>query len=182
VHRLTDSNRSLRAPDCPVESAALAFFDLETTGLYPERGATITEIAILDGGGLRLDWRRETAGEPLAEVLPRLVDHLAAGVLVGHNLSFDLGFIAYEAARVDRRGPDVRYLDTLALARRLDPDRGDHQLETLVDAYDVDPPGPLHTAATDVRATREVFWHLVDAGEIETLGDAGLSRIDWSAV
>jgi DNA polymerase III epsilon subunit-like protein len=158
------------------------FFDLETTGLYPERGATVTEAAALDGGGLRIDWQRETAEASFDELLPRLVDHLAAGVLVGHNLSFDLGFVAYEAARVDRRGPDVRYVDTLALARRLDPDRGDHQLETLVDTYEIDPPGALHTAATDVRATREVFWHLVDAGDFETLGDAGLSRIDWSTV
>ncbi len=182
MHRLDTTDRPLRAPDCPLQSAALVYFDLETTGLHPERGATVTEAAILDRGGLRFEWQRTDDGESIADHLPTLLDHLTAGVVVGHNLSFDLGFVAYEAARIDGRGPDVRYLDTLAIARRLDPALPDHSLDALVDAYGLAPDHPLHTAAVDVRVTRELLWHLVDLGGLDTLEDAGLSRINWSAV
>ena len=182
MQRLQQTQRALQAPDCPLESASLVYFDLETTGLHPERGATVTEAAVLDAGGLRFDWRRGDEVPDFAEVLPALLDHLAAGVVVGHNVGFDFGFLAYEAARRDARGPAVRYLDTLALARRLAPKRDNYRLGTLVDRYDLEVDGPLHTASVDVRATRALFWQLVDEAGLERLEDADLSKLDWRAL
>ena len=42
--------------DCPLQVASLVFFDLETTGLRPDRGARIREIAVLGHDGIRFDW------------------------------------------------------------------------------------------------------------------------------
>ncbi|MFB6350481.1 MAG: PolC-type DNA polymerase III, partial [Bradymonadaceae bacterium] len=104
------------------------------------------------------------------------------GVVVGHNIGFDFDFLAYELARRDRRGFTTRYLDTLVLARRLAPDISDYKLDSLVEHIPFDPDGQLHTAATDVRVTEALLWHLVETGDLETLADAGLSQLDWTAV
>lgn len=182
MDRLTHNNSDLTAPDCPIGSAALLYVDLETTGLHPERGAEITEVAVLDSGGLRVDWRVDDGSGSLGTHLPELTDALAAGVVIGHNVGFDFEFLAYEIARRNRRGFTTRFIDTLALARRLDPTLGDHRLESLVDHLDFEPEEALHTAAVDVRVTEKLFWHLVETGDLETLADAGLSKLDWTAV
>lgn len=182
VRRIESAESELTEPDCPVESAALVYFDLETTGLHPERGAEITQVAILDDGGLRLHWERPDSEQPLGVILPKLLDHLGAGVVVGHNLVFDFGFVAYEAARRDARGPRVRFVDTLSVAKNVGVDAVSYELESLVDHYEIDSPGALHTATGDARATRKLFWRLVESDGLRTLGDLGMSQLDWSAV
>lgn len=42
--------------DRPIRTASVAFFNLETTGLRPDRGACITEMAVVDQEGIRFDW------------------------------------------------------------------------------------------------------------------------------
>ncbi len=170
--------------DCPVRVAPLIFFDIETTGLRPDRGARVSEAAVLDGQGVRLAWQcgaEDAGGNPFARVLPDLLDRLAAGIVVGHNLRFDLRFVAYEAERLGRRGPDVQAVDTLALARRLLPAAADHRLETLARHLGIAPEGGgFHTALGDAQATRSLFWKLVALGEIQTLAEAGVQRLGWS--
>lgn len=78
----------------------LFFFDLETTALRPDRGGRIREMAVVDVQGLRFDWRSDATpprDDAVAHQLPRLVDHLEAGIVVGHNLQFDFRFVTYES-------------------------------------------------------------------------------------
>lgn len=170
----------LHRSDWPIETTALRFFDIETTGLRPDRGARITEIALVDRGGAQLDWRRERDATDLSTVLPGLFDHLQAGVVVGHNVRFDFRFVAYEADRLGLRGPAVRFIDTLDLARTLDLRTPDVRLGTLLSHFALVPEDTLHTALVDARATRALFWTLVEHGNLETLADAGLKRLDWT--
>lgn len=174
----------------PVRVGSLVFVDIETTGLRPDRGARITEVAVVDARGVRYRWEREAGGEkppPVApEVLRAWLEHLRGGVVVGHNLRFDLGFVAYEAEQHGWPMPSLRVVDTLSLARRLGR-RGhlpnavnDYRLGTLLGAFSVTPAGPLHTAVVDAEATRALFWKMVEAGEIDTLAEAGAKRLLWS--
>jgi len=173
---------ALLEPSCPIESAALVYFDLETTGLHPERGATVTEIAVLEDGGSQFAWDVEQSTSDLSTVLPQLMTRLGDHIVVGHNLAFDLGFLAYEAARRDIRGPKVRFVDTLSMAKRSGLDYPSHELGGLVDHFGIDHEGEFHSAVGDVRATKELFWRLVEENGLETLADAGMSRLDWAAV
>jgi DNA polymerase III epsilon subunit-like protein len=159
------------------------FFDLETTGLRPDRGARITEMAVVDRDGIQFDWTsdRVPPEDPVvARQLKTLCRHLEAGVVVGHNLQFDLRFLSYESERLGLPGLDLRFADTLGLARRLLPDEDDHQLGSLLSTFDAGPPEDLHTAVGDALATRAFFWHLVDHGDLETLADAGVKRLRWT--
>jgi len=173
--------------DRPLRTAPLVFFDLETTALRPDRGGRICEMAAVDHDGVRLHWKSEAsrpADETVARRLPPLLDILETGVVVGHNLQFDVHFLTYELRRLSAsglRGIDIRFADTLGLARELLPDRGDHQLGALLDAVDASPEEPLHTAVGDALATRTLFWRLVEAAGLETLADVGVKRLSWNA-
>jgi DNA polymerase III epsilon subunit-like protein len=168
--------------DRPLRTAALVFFDLETTALRPDRGGRIREMAVVDRQGVRFDWRSDAApprDEAVAAQLPRLIDHLESGIVVGHNLQFDFRFLTYEAERLGLEGLDLRFTDTLGLARSLLDTPDDHQLGTLLGHFDAAPDEELHTAVGDALATRTLFWELVDAGGLKTLADAKVQRLQW---
>ena len=166
-----------------IERTSFAFFDIETTGLRPDRGARITEIAIFDRRSEQLNWNQpqETpSDEKLAEQLPTVLNLLTTGVVVGHNVSFDFKFIAYESERLGFRGPEVLFIDTLGLAKKFCNNTVDFKLESLLAEFNISTERSLHTAAVDVQATRALFWKLINQGEIETLGQAGMQRLNWS--
>jgi len=126
----------------PLHQAPLAFIDTETTGLRPELGHRLVEIAVLRTMGLEkveqfsslLNPQRSLDPEAMAvngitptmvanaptfaEVLPKLQPLLHETILVAHNAPFDLGFLEteYKIARATFASGPV--LDTLMLARR----------------------------------------------------------------
>lgn len=168
--------------DRPLRTASLVFFDLETTALRPDRGGRICEMAVVDQNGVRFDWRSD-ANSPCDDAVSRqllsLVDHLEAGIAVGHNLHFDVRFLTYEAERLGLGGLDLRFADTLGLARSLLDVPDTYQLEALLRHFDATPEEALHTAMGDALATRTLFWHLVEHGELQTLSDAHMQRLQW---
>jgi hypothetical protein len=97
-------------------------FDLETSGLRPDRGARITEIAVVGSRGARMNWQwadveteRPVGGDcydrTVTPHLARLTDVLTRGVVIGHNLSFDFDFLTYEIERLRKRAdPDAAAL------------------------------------------------------------------------
>lgn len=166
-----------------LELANLIFFDIETTGLRPDRGAKITEVSILDRNSQQHYWRSDTDTEndSVANELPNILDHLKRGVVVGHNLQFDFWFIAYESDRLKIEGPSLRFIDTLSLSRKLLPKRNSHNLGDLLKHFDIKVNGELHTATADTEATRALFWKLVEKGGLSTVGEAGMKKLNWSS-
>ena len=100
-------------------------------------------------------------GEPLAaEVLPTYVDFLGDGILVAHNLPFDLRFLEVE---LDLAGlPPLRNegLDTLRLARRLLPTLPSKGLTGLAKHFGIEVRG-RHRALGDAEATAELLQRLI---------------------
>lgn len=187
--------------DTPVDVASRVYFDLETSGLRPDRGGRITEMAVVGPQKTRMHWRwednqaKDSVGgdrhdRRVASQLPRLMDELQRGVVIGHNLSFDFDFLTYEIERLRKTtGPSIatilrgvslriRFVDTLALARRL-VDLHGYELGALLDHFGAAPAEPLHTALGDALATRALFDQLTDHPEIGTMGDAGLQQLVW---
>ena len=166
----------------PVGLASFAFFDLETTGLRPDRGAEITEIAVVDQDQLLLHWQAHVAdASSFAGSLLLLLECLDSRVVVGHNLPFDFQFVAYEARRLELSMPQLRFTDTLSLARSILGPQQDARLEALLHRFDLLPEDPLHRALVDARATRALFWKLVDVGGLRTLAEAGVKPLTWTS-
>lgn len=167
--------------DTPLAELPLLFLDLETTGLDVAAGHRVAEVALLrvhgdveqgrldslvnpgrplDPGAAAVNGLRDEAlalAPPFAALAPAVAALAGGAVPVGHNVRFDLAFLAAElraAGEAPLAGP---FLDTLALARRL-LRRRSYSLAAL--AEDLGLPAPTHRAMADVEATRALFARL----------------------
>ena len=163
-------------PDWRIDDSPLLFLDLETTGLFPERGQKICQVALLDQGGVRLHEIGTEADGSFPQDLERdllieLFQALRQNIAVGHNIVFDLRFLAHRAIRLDIPMPPLGMIDTLRLASRTLPDLSDHKLATVAKALDIPLPDTLHQALPDAQLARSVFETLVDTHHWRTLAD-----------
>lgn len=129
------------------------------------------------------------AGQPsLEQVFPDFLSVINGTIIIAHNAPFDTGFvneglrILYGAGQKhggrgsllpgmeDEAGPawtppfpglPNRVADTLALARRLFPDRGGHKLQELAAALDLDVK-KAHRAEDDARICMELFIRMAE--------------------
>ncbi len=177
-------------------------FDTETTGLDPEGGDRIVSIAAVRvrGGVVRrgesfdalVNPGRPVPDEsvrfhgitdavvadapPLPVVLPAFLRFAEGAVLVGHEVSFDLRFLAVETRRLGLAPvPTARgVLDTLLLSEAVHGPLEGHGLDSVARRLGV-PIRGRHSALGDALATAEVFVRLVALLErrgVRTLGDA----------
>jgi DNA polymerase-3 subunit epsilon len=126
----------------PLHDAPLAFLDVETTGLNPDWGDRVVEIAIVRARGLSemtrfvslVNPQRRLSPEAMrvngitpsmvanapifCDLLDQLLPLLENVVLVCHNVPFDLRFLEAELRKADAPIWDGVALDTLAFARR----------------------------------------------------------------
>jgi DNA polymerase III subunit epsilon len=171
--------------------------DLETTGGSPTDHA-ITEVgAVTYRGGERLstfqtlvDPRQpippyvahltgiddlSVAGAPeIHHILPSFLEFARGAIFVGHNASFDFGFLNANLLRLDYEPLDGPPICTARLARRVVwPDVPNVRLATLA-RYFRTRSTPVHRALADAEATAEVLDGLIELGGrlgISTLGD-----------
>lgn len=138
----------------PFMSERVIAIDIETTGLFPERGDRIIEIGavILDGGQVTkefhslIDVKRRisktaqkvhgidntmlTGQLTSEETMRRFSAFISRCTLVAHNASFDVRFLRYEFSRAGLNLTN-QYACTLKMSRRILPDLPDHKLETI---------------------------------------------------
>ncbi|NJK59581.1 MAG: UvrD-helicase domain-containing protein [Oscillatoriales cyanobacterium SM2_1_8] len=126
------------------QSGKVVVLDVETTGLSPARDE-IVEIAAIalhhgrpqaefhefiapvgevgDSTGIH-GWSPEflqTHGQPAKDVLARFGEFARGGLIVGHNVGFDLAMVTAHARRVGLILPGYRWEDTWDLAQRWRP-------------------------------------------------------------
>jgi DNA polymerase-3 subunit epsilon len=178
-----------------LEAVEFVVLDVETTGLSPARHRVIEIGALIVRGdetcgtfqqlinpGRRIpDFITQFTGissemvvkAPKAEkVLPELLDFIGRRPIVGHNVGFDLGFLGYEAQRIQSFFP-TEGLDTIALARRFVPGVRRLKLDKLaarlgIAAHD------RHRALGDAQTTADVLRQLLVRAKAEgchTLAD-----------
>ncbi len=182
-----------------LDELAFTVFDTETTGLDPaggDRVISIGAVRVVNGRVLQQETFEQLvepgrsvpsastsihgitadmlAGAPsIEEVLPAFARFAEDTVLVGHNVSFDLQFLApAEAATgVELARPA---LDTLLLHAALHPDHQEHSLDAIAGRLGVSVVG-RHTALGDALVTAEVFVALavlLRRRGVRTLGEA----------
>ncbi len=155
----------------------LVAVDLETTGLDPTYDRIIEIGAVRFQEGKVLDeWRtfvnpgfpippavtqltgirdQDVERAPqLAVVLPPLRRFVGSAALIGHNVSFDLGFLKAAGLHLDNA-----VIDTYALASVLLPDVPRYNLSALAAFLGVQSNG-AHRALNDAHVTCAVYWEL----------------------
>jgi DNA polymerase-3 subunit epsilon len=171
--------------------------DIETTGLAPGRHHIIEVGAVLvRGAELREAYQRLINPERripqfitsftgikqsmvnrarrAGEVLPELHAFLGGRTVVGHNIGFDLSFLAHETERLGLACAfPSEGVDTIALARRYLTGMRRARLDRVAAALHV-PVRDRHRALPDARITAQVFVLLLaraQAEGCETLDD-----------
>lgn len=129
-----------------IKNTEYVVFDVETTGLSPQSGDRIVEIAavrvknweVVGTFESLINPERELpeeaqrihnitedmiAAAPTAdEVLPKIIDFTGGACLVGHNIKFDLNFLCFQLSLIGRRLRDeTPAIDTLKMAKELLP-------------------------------------------------------------
>jgi len=186
--------------DRPLREISYTVFDTETTGLHPHDGDEIVSIGavrVVNGRVLRHETYEQLVdpgrgipqlayavhgistamvrGQPrIAETLQAFARFAEETVLVGHDVGFDLQFLALKE---DASG--VRFaqpvLDTLLLDALLHPDHPGHSLEALAERLGVSVVG-RHTSLGDALVTAEVFVRLLPLLEHRGLHTLGAVR------
>jgi DNA polymerase III subunit epsilon len=176
--------------------------DTETTGLNPNQGHRLVEIAAIelsdrkvsdrsfhrylnpereiDEGaasvhGLTLDRLQD---EPkFAEIAPAFLEFISGAELIIHNAPFDMGFLNAELARAGLPLLDNQVIDTLKFAKDLHPGKKNN-LNALCDRYMVDNSHRvLHGALLDTELLAEVYLAMT-RGQESLLGEEAASHDD----
>jgi DNA polymerase III epsilon subunit len=126
-------------------SERIVVIDLETTGLYPELGDMIIEIAAIPivNSEIQTESSFETFvnprkeipphitkinhitnsmvkdAPPIEEVLPKLLEYIKESPLVAHNAPFDIGFLQYNMTRLGLQDLKNSIIDTVELSKRV---------------------------------------------------------------
>ncbi len=186
--------------DRPLDGLQYVVFDTETTGLLPDEGDEIVQIA-----AVRIVNGRMLTGEtfdtlvnpgrpiparstqvhgitedmvadapPVLETLERFHAYCGDAVLVAHNAPFDMEFLRRAEPKLGLRFKN-RVLDTVLLSAMLYGRTEEHSLDALAERLCVGiPEERRHTALGDSIATAEVFLKMLPmlAGQgFVTLGD-----------
>ncbi|MBQ6359397.1 MAG: 3'-5' exonuclease [Clostridia bacterium] len=155
-----------------------AVVDVETTGLHPETDEIIEVAAIRCIGGKfeafkTLVFPRNRIPEyvtqltgirnidvmnapQIKKVAPKLLDFVRDLPIVAHNAPFDVKFIA-AAFETIGANIDMRYIDTVPLARLAYPGLQNYKLATLIDALELIQGKQQHRAESDATATLRLF-------------------------
>ncbi len=162
----------------PVGGHSYVIFDLETTGFSPEKNRIIEFGAVKIENGVITDRFSEFVNPELPipyritqltgitdnmvieadrieEVLPRFLEFSKGCVLVGHNVSFDIGFVRSNCERTGLPCPFTT-VDTLGISRVLLPGHAKYTLDAVAKILGV----PLlnhHRAVDDAECTAGIF-------------------------
>ncbi len=168
----------------------IIFYDTETTGTRFDKDRVI-ELAGFDPIEKRTFIELIHPGCPIppeASAIHRITDEMVRdaapfeevgkafaafctpdAILIAHNNdSFDKLFIEAEFKQSKLALPPWRYFDTLKWARKYRPDLPRHSLQHLREAYGI-AANNAHRALDDVMVLYEVFCHMTDDLDIETV-------------
>src|SRR5215475_582851 len=160
--------------------------DTETTGLDPDEGHRIVEIACIElvhhvptgrkfhryvnpdrdmpedalaVHGIKAEFLANQP--PFAAIVDELLAFIGSDRLVIHNAEFDLAFLNAELARLRREPITSGYVDTLTMARRRFPG-SPASLDALCRRFDIDLSGRVdHGAEIDCNLLAAVYLELL---------------------
>jgi DNA polymerase-3 subunit epsilon len=167
-----------------MQDSPIVMLDFETTGMSPDVGARITEVAalrIVEGriverfvslvncgvqvpafitGLTGITQRMVNGAPPAAEVVPRLVEFIGRDALAAHNAGFDEKFLMAESARMGLCPAHGHLICSLKLARRLLPGLPSYRLGAVAASVGIRFSGSAHRAEADAEVTAKLLIHI----------------------
>lgn len=155
-------------------------FDLETTGLYPDKDSIIEigavkvrnhevvdQLDILVNPGFSIPTKivhLTGISDAMVQAAPGISDALAAfydfigdDVIVGHNIHrFDIPFVKNAAEKCGKKLFMNQYMDTLPLSQALYPEMKSHSEEVLCERFGVINQG-AHRSVNDCMANQQLY-------------------------
>jgi len=158
-------------------------FDLETTGLSAVSDKIIELSAVKMQLGNVIDKFSEyiNPGFPLSDftteltsitdamvansdteenIITRFRDWVGDSILVGHNVTFDVGFMNAAYARYQQKAITTPVIDTLPFTRWLYPDYKSYRLGTIAKRFNINLE-QAHRAIFDSETTGHIAWRLI---------------------
>lgn len=99
-------------------------------------------------------------------ILTQFLDFAQEDIILGHNVSFDLGFLINKCSRLGVSELTNQKMDTLSMARKKLPFLPHHRLGDLVSFFEIPQP-TAHRALADCLSTKAVYDHLRQMEEKE---------------
>lgn len=175
----------------------LTVFDVETTGLDPQKGHRIVEIAgvRIENGVIQAEtaftsyvnperdipWEAKQVNHiddatvqsapTIMEVLPRFLDFAQGSLLVAHNAEFDMGFLRTEKEFCWGYVELPECLCTMRLSQSLFPSAFRHNLDSLAERLQLTLPQDRHRALPDVLLTAEALIKMTQQAKILSLDE-----------
>ena len=169
-------------PDDTIADKSYVVFDLETTGFSPEKNRIIEFGAVKVENGeitgrfsefvnpqVPIPYRiTQLTGisddmvinaDPIEKVLPRFLSFSEGCILVGHNVTFDIGFVRENCRRLGYGCPFTT-VDTLGISRALLPGHAKYTLDAVAKVLGVTLLNH-HRAVDDAECTAEIFRKLL---------------------
>lgn len=192
--------------DTPLKEIEFVVFDLETTGFFINQGDEILSFgAVAVQGtdvlidqtfheivnpnrvvpehiekltGITNDVAQKSV--PLIDGLQRFFNFVQKRVLIAHGTGHDKQFLNAALWKTSRTSLTHRVLDTMMIAKWLEPSRTDFELDLLLEKYDI-PITTRHHALEDSIMTAQLwckFVAIMEERQVLTMGDlyAHLSR------
>ena len=162
----------------------IVMLDFETTGLSPDMGDRITEVAalrIVDGkvveryvslincnvripsfitGLTGITQAMVDGAPPVSKVVPELLDFIGGDTLSAHNASFDDKFLRAEAARLGLTPGYQSLVCSLKLSRRVFPNLASYKLGNLSGQLGIRFNSAAHRAESDAEVAAQVLIHI----------------------
>jgi DNA polymerase III epsilon subunit family exonuclease len=168
-----------------ISKVEFTIFDMETTGLEPESGDRIVEVAAVrlkDKQRLGMFQSLIKPGQrqispgafavnhispellkdapDISQVLPNFLEFISGSCLAAYNAPFDLAFLSSDLGLINRQLPrGLQTVDILIMARRMLPGLERYALGFVARILGIDSIQE-HRALSDVQLTMKVFNHL----------------------
>ena len=163
-----------------IDEVEFTIFDTETTGLEPESGDRVVEIAGIRFKGKEIIATFQTLINPhkpislaafqvnkitadmldnapeTVEAIPKFLEFSGESCLCSYNAAFDLEFLKSELKLIGKSLPDNSVVDILRMARRIMPGLERYSLWFVADKLGIKTQQE-HRALSDVELTLEVF-------------------------
>ncbi|CAN5398668.1 3'-5' exonuclease [soil metagenome] len=162
----------------------IVMLDFETTGISPDAGDRVTEVAalrIVDGQiveryvslvncNIRVPFfitqltgisQAMVNGAPSASVVvPELLRFIGEDALAAHNAGFDIRFLLAESRRLGMLPSHSRLICSLKLSRRIFPGLASYKLGNLASGLGIRFKSAAHRAEADAEVSANLLLHI----------------------